>query len=249
MREGSIAVTQNDTAVTFGAAIADSVAGYKLRVVNHPEVFTIATHTAGATAATLDSPFTGQTNSAAAYKLMKTSYSLDAAVNSLMSPMTGYRGISKIVGITPERMDDQYPLVNLMAGVPSAFSLESDSTVRFSHGGLTNGESMRVEYGYRPAVSDLTDSTSSTPIVPLQWRHLLSDMALTYLLLDKNDDRSNAIALSARTGLAAMLKENRRRLTKIGGSYTGMIFPRQSAASNGRLDLLRTESGLIIGGP
>lgn len=112
-----------------------------------------------------------------------------------------------------------------------------------------NGESMRVEYRYRPAVAELTDSLSSIPLVPLQWRHLLSDMALTYLLLDKNDDRSNAIALSARTGLAAMLKENRRRLTKIGGSYTGKIFPRGDAAHSNRIDLLRTQTGLIIGGP
>lgn len=246
---GALSVTQDSAAITFGIAPTVSVAGYKIKVDAHPEVFTIATHTALDTAATLDSVYTGPTSGAATYKLMKTSYPLAAAVNALMSPMIGYRGISKIVGVTPERMDDQYPLSALAPGVPQSFSLESDTTVRFSHGGLLNGQSMRVEYRYRPSVSELTDNTSSLPIVPLQWRHLLSDMALTYLLLDKNDDRSNAIALSARTGLAAMLKENRRRLTKMGGDYTGKIFPRQDAQHSNRIDLLRTSSGLIIGGP
>jgi hypothetical protein len=56
--------------------------------------------------------------------------------------------------------------------------------------------------------------------------HILGDMALTYLLIDKNDDRSNAVALSARTGLAAMLKENRRRLAKMDPNI-GRIITRQ----------------------
>jgi hypothetical protein len=129
------------------------------------------------------------------------------------------------------------------------FALEDSQTVRFSHGGRTDGQSMRIDYRYRPIVDDLTDSTSSTPLVPAEWRHLLSDMALTYLLLDKNDDRSNAVALSARTGLAAMLKENRRRLTKMGGGATGHIYPRQSGKYSDTDQVLRTESGLIIGGP
>jgi hypothetical protein len=68
-------------------------------------------------------------------------------------------------------------------------------------------------------------------------------MALVYVLLDKNDDRSNAAALGARTGLAAMLKENRRRSVKI-DQNAGHIKPRQRALIRGPL---RTESGLIIG--
>jgi hypothetical protein len=75
-------------------------------------------------------------------------------------------------------------------------------------------------------------------------------MATTYVLLDKNDDRSNAIALAARTGLAGMLRENRRQLKKMGAEGIGAIYPRQGGkygqTHRGR-GLLRTESGLIIG--
>jgi len=243
--ETTATVTQDSASVTLGAAPAISVAGYKFRMNDHPEVFNVSAHTAATTAVTLDSAYTGESG-AGPCRLMKTEYSLSSAVNSLMSPMVGFRGNDQIVGISPERMDDQYPLSSLSTGIPWAFSLEDRQSVRFSHGGRTDGQSMRVEYRYRKIVDDLTDSTSSIPLVPLEWRHLLSDMALTYVLLEKNDDRSNAVALSARTGLAAMLKENRRLLSKMGGKYTGRIMPRQAGLMMND-KVLRTESGLIIG--
>lgn len=245
---GSIAVTEGSASVTFSDAPAASTVGYRLRVENHPEVFQIATHTAAATAATLDSAWTGDTNAAASYKLMKVTYSLSASVQAIIGPMSGYRKNHQIIGISPERMDDLFPLVDLNPGVPTAFSLEDEQTVRFSHGGLDTGKSMRVEYRYRPVLDALTDSDSSIPLVPLHFRQVLSDMATTLVLLDKNDDRSNAVALMARTLLAAMLKENRRRLKKIGGETVGHIYPRQSQMWPRRdTGPLRTDSGLIIG--
>ncbi len=245
---GNAAVTQDSTAITFAVAPAQSVAGYKFKVDDHPEVFEISSHTAAATAATLDSPYTGPTNSGASYRLMKLKYTLDSSVAAILGPMIGYRNNPRIYGIEPERMDELYPTALLTPGVPRAFALDDLQIVRFSHGGLTNGQSMRVEYRFRSVVTTLTDDTSSIPLVPLEWRHLLADMALTYLLLDKNDDRSNAVALSARTGLAAMLKENRRKLAKMGGESLGRIYPRQAQLDvPGNPDLLRTESGLIIG--
>jgi hypothetical protein len=245
---GTIALVKGSTALTFSSAPALSTVGYRLRVTDFPELFEIATHTAASTSATLDSPYTGETAPAAAYTLMKVTYALDADVDAIIGPMVGYRQNPRIIGVAPERMDDLFPLPELVTGIPTAFSLESEQSVRFSHGGKTDGNSMRVEYRFRPAVVALTDSPSSIPLVPLQWRHLLADMALTYVLLDKNDDRSNAIALAARTGLAGMLKENRRRLKKMGGETVGHIYPRRGGKYlSPNVGPLRTESGLIIG--
>lgn len=247
--DGTIEVTQGSADITFSSAPAASTVGYRLRVEGHPELFEIATHVAAASAATLDSVWTGETNTLATYKLMKVTYDLSASVAAVTGPMIGYRGTTRILGISPERMDDLFPFAELSTGVPKAFALESENSVRFSHGGRTDGQSMRVEYRYRPTVATLLDSADNEPLVPLQWRHLLADMALTYLFLDKNDDRSNAIALAARTGLSGMLKENRRRLAKI-SDKTGHVFPRQGGkyGQNGEgRGPLRTESGLIIG--
>lgn len=244
---GTVLVTEGNTSATLTNAPVDSVEGYRLVVDGHPESFEVLFHTAATFDLTLDSPYTGPTSAAASYKLMKVTYDLDSEVQALISPMFGYRGETKIIGISPERMDEDYPIPNLQTGTPQAFALESEQRIRFSHGGRTDGMSQRVEYRYRPLVAPLTDSDSSIPLIPLQWRHILSDMAVTYLFLDKNDDRSNAIALAARTGLAGMLKENRRRLSKMGGSTMGLIRPRGGGRYNWRQGPLRTQNGLIIG--
>lgn len=246
---GTIQLTQGSTAIVFSSPPVLSAVDYRLRIKEFPEMFVIAAHVAGAGAATLDSPYTGASSSASGFTLMKVTYDLSTEVNSLISPMVGYRQNDKIVGMSPERMDTEWPLPQLTTGVPMAFSLEDNRVVRFSHGGRTDGLSMRIEYRYSKMVADLTDSPASIPLVPIQWRHILADMALTHVMLAKNDDRSNAHALSARTALAGMIKENRRRIAKMGGGSAGQIYTRQSNmswGSHGR-GPLRTESGLIIG--
>jgi len=244
---GTITVTQNSASVVFSVPPNPSVADYYLRVETHPELFRVLTHTGGAAPATLDSPYTGPSGTLA-FKLMKVTYPLSASVAAITGPMVGYRQNPKIIGLSPERMDVIWPLAELNTGTPQAFALENEQLVRFSHGGRTDGQSQRVEYRFRPVVADLTDSPSSIPLVPKQYRHILSDMALTHVYLDKNDDRSNAIALAARTGLAGMLKENRRRIPKM-DSDAGAIKPRQAQVMGfgSRRGPIRTDSGLIIG--
>lgn len=243
---GTVTVTQDSAAIVFDSGPVDSVVDYRIRFDNWGEVFRITSHVAGSVDAVLDSPFTGPTVASNAYRLMKVTYELDAAVAAITGPMVGFRDNPKINGVSPERMDELYPLPQLMPGVPTGFALEDIQTVRFSHGGRTDGYSMRVEYPYRPKVLDLEDSDTSIPLVPEEWRHILADMALTYVYLDKNDDRSNAVALAARTGLAGMLKENRRRLSKM-NKNTGQIYPRSNSLGQPAVPL-RTESGLIISG-
>jgi hypothetical protein len=180
--------------------------------------------------ATLDWAYTGETSGAVQFEAMKTEYTLADDCQVISGPFNTFRHPFRINGLTTEKMDELFPLINLEPGTPQAFCLEDETIVRFSHGGDYDGQTMRVEYRYRPHVTDLTDSTLSIPLIPPQWMHLLADMALVYVLLDKNDDRSNAAALGARTGLAAMLKENRRRLVKI-DHQAGQITPRSGSFS------------------
>lgn len=246
---GTVSVTQDSANIVFSSAPAIDVDGFRFRVDTHPEVFKIATHTAASPNATLDSPYTGPTSGALPYKLMKVEYALSVSVNALISPMLGYRNNGRIQGLTPERMDDLWPLAELSQGVPTAFALEDPQTVRFSHGGRTDGQSMRVEYRFRPIVDDLTDSPSSTPLVPLEYRAVLADMATATLMRDKNDSRDQSFALSANQMLQAMTRENRRRIKRM-NDFAGHIFPRQGGMYGlpmAQKGPLRTESGLIIG--
>lgn len=224
--EGVIDVTNNSLDIVFDPAPADSMAGRRLVIDQAGDVPIIQGHSGGSVNATLDKPWTGATAVDSQFKLLKTIYNLDTAVQVIMAPMIGFRDVERITGLSPERMDELYPLARLTPGFPQAFSLETETQVRFSHGGSADRQYFRVEYRYRPKIQDLTDSAMSIPLVPSQWMHLLADFALTYLLIDKNDDRSNAVALAARTGLGAMLKENRRRLAKM-DALAGKIIPRQ----------------------
>lgn len=224
---GSVFVTQGDVAVTFANAPVNSVVGWQFKVDGHPDKFFIATHTAGQQAATLDYAWTGPTVTHAQYRLGKVRYTLDAAVQALIAPMTSYRSPPQVMGMSPEAMDARWPPGELLDGAPQAFALEDERTVRFSHAGRTDGTSMRVDYIYRPVVSALTDDTSSIPLVPAQFRHVLADGALSYLREVKNDSTAPSAAAATRQVLAAMIKENRRRFVKLDKTLFH-IFPRMA---------------------
>lgn len=246
---GSATLAQGSTNVLFGPVPMIDLTGYRIRFLAQSvnDVFIIQSHVPGNAQAFLDMPYPGPSVSVP-FQAMRTDYQLPPVVQVLASPMVVHAYGDRIYGVSPERMDELYPIPRLVPGVPQAFALESETLVRFSHGGRNDGQTLRVEYRYRPMVADLQDNIASIPLVPAQWMHVLSDMALVYIFLDKNDDRSNAAALGARTVLAGMLKENRRRGVKV-DQWSGHIFPRQhglGANKNGP-GPLRTESGLIIG--
>lgn len=233
-------VTQDSDVVTLSVPVTPSIEGRRFIIDNHSDNFIIAVHTAGNTAVTLDSPYTGPTGTLMAYTAMQTTYQLSASVDHLLSPIASFRDNPQIYGLTPERMDQLFPTSDLRAGIPTAFCLENEQTIRFSSGGRTDGVSMRMEYRYRPVVTDLVNSLSSYPLVPLQYRHVLADMVLVYLYLDKNDDRGTFIGTSVRSQLGAMAASNRRRLVKI-DQHVGFIHPR-----SGRGNPIRTAGGLYF---
>lgn len=242
--DGTVSVTNGFSAINFSVAPTLDVHLWRFRVKGHPDVFTIAS--VGGGSATLDSIYTGPTDAAAEYELLHVDYDLSASVQAIISPIISFRENPQLFGTTSERMDFLFPMQRLSSGVPKAFALVSETRVRFSHGGLTDGTSMRMEYRYRPVASDLSNDPGSIPLIPQQYRHLLADMALVYVYTDKNDDRLASVGTSARMGLTAMVKENRRRLTKI-DQFSGAIVTRQGQARHNEGKLLRTESGLIIG--
>lgn len=243
--EGSANVTKDNDTVVLSDAPSKSVEGWRFKVDNHPEIYKVESHAAGTTLLTLDGEYTGNSDTAAGYKLMRTDYDLVSEVAGLISPMQVFYRRYEIIGMTPERFDHLFPLAKLRAGVPVAFALEDERTVRFSHGGRLDGQAVRVEYKYRPVIDDIEDSTSSKPLVPLQYRHILADMALAYVLMDKNDDRANAAAATARGGLMAMVRENKRRIAKMDVD-AGVIFPRGKTPTTDE-GPIRTNAGLIIG--
>lgn len=244
---GTISVANNSASATLSAVQATSLEGWFFKVDGHADVFRISAHTAGTDAVTLDSVYTGTTDTAATYRAFKLIYTLSATMLHTIGPMRTYQdGRRMIFGLSPEQMDRQWPLAQVTGGVPRNFAPLSESTVQFSHwGGTEATDYIRVEYDYYRLPDDLTDSGAEEPLIPLAYRYILADYALGMLFIDKNDDRAEGLLAVARNGIVAMVSENRNRAVMQADEFAS-IRPRIADHSN-RMEPLRTDSGFIIG--
>lgn len=244
INDGTVSVTENSASVNFSTVKAASVAGWHVRFGGSGfPVYKISAHTAGASAATLDSVYVGTTNANASYELFKIEYSLIAGIQSVVSPMRGHDRI-EVGGMDPAALQRNYPLSQITQGTPRAFASLSNSTVRFSHMG-SSSNLIRLDYGYRDDPTDLADSASSTPLIPRQFRHVLAEGALALLAINKNDSRAKAYADLTRNLMLAMVRDNRHHRQSRASPPPGSIITRPNQMN--RDAVLRSESGAIIG--
>jgi hypothetical protein len=247
---GTVNVTQNSATAFFSTSPTDidgndeSKQGWFLRIDEKPDVYKLSSHVITATQMTLDSVYTDDTDATASFKLFKLDYSLQSDVLRVLAPMTEFRHKTPIYGLSDEVMEFNWPLGSISFGSPDRFSMQDETTVRFNRGGSDNDELIKIDYDYLQRPSDLADDTNE-PIIPEQFRYVLSDFLRAIILEDKEDTRTGDAYLQARAGLRAMARENRSRMAKYGSP--GAIFPRQSEIGSRARGPLRTETGLIIG--
>ena len=244
---GTVSVTNNSTTATLSATTTPSLAGRFLRVNGHADVFRISAHTSGTDALTLDSVYTGSTDTAASYRIMQIDYTLASDCRSILQPVRAYQDKQSFVnGIEPSALSRNWPLRDLQPGVPQEFAEVGDQTIRFSHcGGTSSTDLIRIDYDYLVIPADLTDGASEEPLVPYEYRRMLADYTLMYLFADKHDSRAADAGNLALQGLRAMAAENKRRHIRM-STHPGGILPRPSNTFKNRSPL-RTSSGLIIG--
>jgi len=246
---GTLTATNNSTAITFSSAPAVSVAGYFIRMTGHPDIFRIAAHTAATTSATLDSVFTGTSGAGQAFTCFKTEYDLPADCIRVMAPMRIYQGdVDEVEGVELSILERDWPMAQIQSGPPSQFAYATETKLRFNTYGpraLSTPNMIRLEFDYIYRPADLTNSGSEEPIVPRMYRKLLADIAVTFLFLDKNDDRAGAVSQVATDGIRAMVREQRSRMINY-GRKTGKIITRPEQTARLRRPL-RTDSGVIIG--
>jgi len=246
---GTVSVTNNSLTATFSATptplIDSDVANWFLKVGTHSDVMRVSSMATAV--ATLDSVYTGATDTAAGYALWKLDYSLNSNVLRMVSPLrVQAEGRDIIEGIALSELEQRYPLRLMQSGVPRNFAHVAEQKIRMSHYGLTTSTGLiRVEYDYLKLQSDLTDSGSEEPAVPIQYRQLLADFGAFFLFKDKNDNRADGAGLLARAGLKAMANENRHKMASH-SRRLGQIDPRPEQI-NRALTVPRTESGVIIG--
>lgn len=225
---GTVSVTNNSNQATFSSTpsptIDSDVTGWHLMLDDYPDIYKVSS-IATATA-TLDSVFTGTTDTTAGYTLFKIDYNLSSSAIKIIGRMTAYQeGKYSIEGMSLSEMDEQYPLAKIRSGVPTKFAQVDEDTVRFNAwGSSTAGTIIRVDYDYLTLPDDLADD-SNAPLVPKIYRHVLADMTLFYLLGDKDETKQEFVGLQARQGLESMKNENRSRMVQQG--KPGQIKKRQ----------------------
>jgi hypothetical protein len=241
---GTVLVTNNGTGITFSSPPADDKDNWFFKVDTHEDVFRISAHGAGVAAATLDSVYTGPDAAAATFKVFKLEYALASDILRPISPMRAYRAERRfeIRGMDALPLDQTWPIAMAESGVPDAFAPVTETTVRFNrYGGLDATALIRVEYDYlyRP---DLLTDAAVEPVLPWQWRSVLSDFVTGWIMIDKNDDRADGMLTAAKNGLVAMALENRHKLNAMAGGAFGEVRPRQDQWQR---DVVRSQSGLV----
>jgi hypothetical protein len=204
--------------ITFSGIVNFSLVGWMIKIGPHPDIFRIIAHNAGTAVATLDNVWSGPSMTAA-YIAGLTEYTVAADVMQLMAPMrcfqkNGNTDPYKVHEADIEKMETEYPLAEITTGMPEMFARVGVTKVRFNRlAGITPDVYFRVEYDYLQLPAPLTSpGLTEEPLVPKEWRHILADWALFWLLIDKGDARAESIGHAAKSGLQAMALRNRDRL-------------------------------------
>lgn len=248
---GTVTLTKGLATGTFSDAPGADLTGRQLKLDNRPEVFKIIANAGGGAAFTLDANYTDETGSGLTFKAHKLDYTLTTSIMRLIMPMTLFRSQvfgddnnGKIYGIDLNSLSRDFPLTNLDRGGPTRFAIlgEIDGTIKVRFNASVE-ETSRVEYSYIPIPVALTDSTGSIPIVPREYRIALVYMSTFWLMVDKEDSRSEVYSGLVQRKLQAMVQQRRKEFQHTATRDFGRIIARGDLDDNTRL---RTASGIKI---
>jgi len=251
---GTVTVTRGSTAATLTVAPQQqatnvSVSLYRFKIEGEPDIYEIASHTSGSTSLTLQSPYTGTTGGGKSYRLMRHRYDIPSDTEGdkfrALSPIYFYQdGGRECNLVAHEEILKFWASGDTLSGVPQRFSVSSEEDeLNFDrYGSDTANEQMTWAAVVMKEIDVLTDSGTQQPRVPLPWRHVLSDLGLYYLYVDKDDSRAQILSEKVKATLTAMKTENRARIGWAGREL-GKIYPRGRKS----VERLRTSSGKLIG--
>lgn len=240
---GSVSLINGSVNGTFSSAPTISLQGYIFRVVGLPTFYTIATHTAGQTAFTLDLAYIEPTASALAYYAMPLILDLGIGVLHLVDPIRQYvqrileygetaPDMGRIYYSDPNEFFSKWPLQYIQNDNPTKFTIVSSSDTSFKlqfNKYPTNP--FRIDIDLIQSQPNLTDSSTSIPLVPYEDRDVLEMIGAYYLSLDKRQfqEAENWKTLAA-TKLQAM-KAHEQAMQKITSKTFGQLIARMDDAA------------------
>lgn len=232
---GTVSLTQGSTSGSFSAAPVTSQVGNYLQIQNGVfEFYRITAHIAGATALTLDGPFNYPTalGTAAPFNSIQLDYDLNPGLKIIrqIGPMKVYQtqttdsdNEGKITGMNLREFEKKWPLYRITYGIPTEYAVlavtDGIPTVRFNKfiANIPNGLGYpaRVEYDFIPQQTDLTNDSSSIPVIPDEFKSCLSLGVAYYICLDKEDAKAATFEKLTREKLRAMSNASRREFMQI----------------------------------
>lgn len=225
--KGSATITISPVPTDYTGANVSVVGWY---IVSTPDIggrYRITAHTAGSTTATLDIPWIRETATGLGVTLERLEYTLPTNTLRLISPLF----VWKVSAAYPAHY---VPVESLFEPVsrtlttpvsPTRFSLLDPQTIIVDR---APREVTRAEYEYLLLPPPLTNTPFEEPLVPHKDRRILADLALFWLLMDKNDNRADGVGLLARNQLQGMAADNRAALAAMTRIYARHTTPRHN---------------------
>jgi hypothetical protein len=177
-----------------------------------------------------DAPWVDQSGSVTG-AFWRLDYALPSDVIRVLDPVRAFQQSSsnygrckEVTGLDRLQMERQYPLRSLGTGPPDAYAVIAERTLRFNRPAHAP---FRVEADYMQVPPVLYDAPESIPREPVEYRHVLADIALYFLLVDKDDARAAEAGLAARNRLQAMRRREQTMGTQIASDF-GALQTRQA---------------------
>lgn len=215
-----------------GSASFFNAGGFFFKFDTFSDMFRVLSATAGTPGSlTLDATYGGPSGTGTAL-IPQLEYKLAADVLRVISPMRVQSAnpiqstmTYEIEGCDLNALDRDYPLAFLTGGTPTRFAQVTEQKIRFNRYGPNPSALVRIEYDYLQRPADLSNSPAEEPLVPLEFRQVLADLALFIMFQAKSDARADEVGARAKAGLAAMGNYNHNRVAKMGRS-TARLVPR-----------------------
>lgn len=232
---GTLAATEDSNSVTFSAAPSQNLLDWHIKINNEDPIYRISAHSGVSTSATLDSTFINANGSALSFTAFKLVYTVGASdILIPLGPIRSHvRTDSRIDIVSESTMIKQYPLMDVRESNPKMAAI-----IAASSGNITllfnsyPSEKRRVDLPYIPIPATL-DLVGSNPIVPVDHRLLIAELAASFMASQVDDDRSKMFFDRARQQFRALVRAE-RQVTEAGSDLYGTI------------DLEPTEDGILL---
>ena len=214
---GTVAVTNDSTAITFSSAPSISVQDqFQIQITDDTNWYNISSHTAASTSATLDVPYLGTTNGTAGYKLRKVVYSLPSSLDRVMF-IRQTDSDTKLNEIDPVTFFNQIPDPNTTGSARNYYFQGLDTNQNWQIGlfPIPDAE-INLLVWYFKKITEMT-SDSESPDIPTKFHNILVFGALSLYGYDFIDDTR---LQSADRKFAKLLSEMRKMANPGKDSHT-----------------------------